>query len=145
MHRPTSIHLSFAFGLVKSWFVSKRITRTDPRSVASFLSNDETLNLRTTLVILVFYILNKKARNKFNLFTTSNKHFCIHCVYVVKYIKDFAKIEFSTAPFNAMQLIKARCCLIISFVDFGRQIENPCILPSIKGTVLFFCFSFNYN
>ena len=137
LHIPFSIHVCFPFGAVNSWFVSKMITRKDPRNFSSFLSKDEFLSLRTAIVIQVFHSLTKKARNKFLFFKTFDAHFCIHCVYAVKDIKEFVTISTSTAPRNAMHMITVPCCLFIGFVVFWWTKWNPCTLPSVKSPISF--------
>ena len=90
--------------------------RADQRNIPFFLSNDQILNFWTTIVIQVSYIVIKKARNKCTLFNNFDNHFCIHCVYVVKNIKEFVIFEFSNAARISMQMIGASFCLFITFV-----------------------------
>ena len=74
LHSSFSEHLCFPLGTVKPCSVSERVTRADPRT----LRFDKILNIWSTIVIQIFYILSDKSSHQSTLFESFSKHFCIH-------------------------------------------------------------------
>ena len=113
-----SIHVCVLFSALKSGFLLRKTTTSDPGNIPSILSNDEILSLWTTLVVKVAINLTKKARNKFTLSKTFDKHFCIQFVYVVKDIREFVISDLSTGARYTIQMIIVPCWLFIKFLAF---------------------------
>ena len=114
LHRPFSIHICFPLGTVKPCFVPERITRAE-RLTVCFSVSRKILSLRATIVIQIFYILSKNSGQQSTLLESFSKQFGIHYFFVVEDSERLIMIQFSTTPWNSMQMTCVPCRLFIRF------------------------------
>ena len=101
LHNPFSIHLCFPPGRVKPSFVSKKVTKVDPRTVRFSFSN-KILTFWATIIIQNFYILSKRSGQQSTLLESFSKYLCIHHFFVEKDSKELIIFQLSTTPRNSM-------------------------------------------
>ena len=119
LHSPFSIHLCIPLDTVKPCSVSEWVTRSDPQAVCISFSN-KILNFSASIVIQILYILSKNSGQQSTLFESLSRHFCSHCLYVVRDSKELIIIQISTTPRNSMYKTCISSCLFYRFISLWK-------------------------